>query len=63
MKNGCRNLVTGTSQKHFHHIYIMQHYNTKQAAVLTKHICLSSNKNNLDTFLCVGLSFIFWYKT
>lgn len=66
MKNGCRNLVTSTSQKHFHHIYIMQHHNTKQAAVLTKHIRLSSNKNNLDTFLCMELSYrfsFFWYKT
>lgn len=57
MKNGCRNLVTSTSQKHFRHIYIMQHYNTKLAAVLTKHIRLSS-KNNLDTFLCMELSYM-----
>lgn len=57
MKNGCRNLVTSTSQKHFHHIYIMQHHSTKLAAVLTKLVLLSSNKNNLDTFLCMELLF------
>lgn len=46
-------------------MYIMQHYNTKLAAVLTKHVALSSNKNNLDTFLCMELSYvsIFGYKT
>lgn len=60
MKNGCRNLVTSTSQKHFHHIYIMQHHNTKLAAVLTKLVLLSSNKNNLDTFLCMELLLLFF---
>lgn len=59
MKNGCRNLVTSTSQKHFHHIYIMQHHNTKLAAVLTK-LVLLSNKNNLDTFLCMELLLLFF---
>ena len=67
MKNGCRNLVTSTSQKHFHHIYIMQHYNTKLAALLTKQVLLASNKNNLGTFLSLhGIVIyvcIFWYKT
>lgn len=59
MKNGCRNLVTSTSQKHFHHIYLVQHYNTKLAAVLTKQVLLPSNKNNLGTFLCMELSYMF----
>lgn len=67
MKNGCRNLVTSTSQKHFHHIYITQHYNTKLAALLTKQVLLASNKNNLGTFLSwhgiVIYVCIFWYKT
>lgn len=65
MKNGCRNLVTSTSQKHFHHIYIMQHYNTKLAALLTKHIRFSNKKNFRYVSLrgIVIQDFIFWYKT
>lgn len=59
MKNGCRSLVISTSQKHFHHIYIVQHHNTKLAAVLTK-LVLLSNKNNLDAFLCMEFFFFFF---
>lgn len=37
----------------------MQHYNTKLAAVPTKQVLLPSDKNNLDTLLCMELPCMF----